>query len=230
MEPRRFDGEEGGVDRGLEGGIIDLGGTFSLWLLTAKPDVKETSQRNISEELTPYHTVRNPERAWSLYQRCLVFPICWFVLLPVRNHFLRPRVCISLNMVVDHPIPFAPRPCLVHKDDDTGCLRALSSVCHLCKLLHKLLQPVHLEGGTHDDQKVGSFPHVHGLYLTDLIAKRVRFVVQYNSRPKRSDLQGTCRTCDSGFCWRAVSPWRGKRGQPTHSARYSQDNRVEILD
>lgn len=120
-------------------------------------------------------------------------------------------------MVVDHPIPFAPRWCLVHKDDDTRCLRALSGVCRLGKLLHKLLQPMHLEGGTHDDQKVGPFPHVHRLYLTNLVAKRVRFVVQYNSRPKRPDLQGTCRTCDSGLGWQAVSSWCG-----TPSSNHSQ--------
>jgi len=135
-------------------------------------------------------------------------------------------------MVIDHPIPFATGRRLVDKDDETRGLRALSGVCHLGKLLHELLQTVYLEGGAHDDQEVGTPPHVCGLYSADLVTQWVRLVIQDNGRPKRPDPQGTCRTCDSGLGWRvAVSTFMQREGcvQATHNARCNQDNRGGTL-
>ena len=151
--------------------------------------------------LTPLHSVRDPEWAWPFRQRCLVFPVRWFVLLPVRNHSLCPRICIPLDMVVDHPIPFTPRWRFIHENDETRSLRALPGVCHLGELLHQFLQTMHLEGCPHDDDQIGTFPYVCGLYLANLVTKWVGFVIQDNGRPKCSDLQGTCGTCDSGLGW-----------------------------
>jgi hypothetical protein len=155
--------------------------------------------RKYDEKPTSKYPVGYPERAHSLRQCRLMLPVGWLVLLPIRNDLLRPRICIPFDVIVDHPIPFTPRRCLVHENYDTRRLRALSSACHLGELLHELLETMHLERGTHDDQQVGSFPHIRGLDLADLITQWMRFIVQYNGRPKCPDPQSTRGTCYPGL-------------------------------
>ena len=108
-------------------------------------------------------------------QQSLLLPVLRPNLAPFLLDPLYPLVRLALDMNINDTFPLFTRGRAVDKDD-----LAAFGMNSLCKLLDEVFEAMHLERGAHDEQKVGLAGNIIHLQLANLVAKRVRFVVQHN--------------------------------------------------
>lgn len=59
------------------------------------------------------------------------------------------------------------------------------------ELFDELFEAVYFEGCAHDDEQVGFPAEIGGFDAADVVAERVRFVIEYDTRSKGADFEGT---------------------------------------
>lgn len=61
----------------------------------------------------------------------------------------------------------------------------------LGEFFDELFEAVYFQGGAHDDEQVGFPAEISGFDAADVVAERVRFVIEYDTGSEGADFEGT---------------------------------------